>query len=148
MGRCCVEAGWKNRRWVWGLRLKQRRPGLSALTIPDPPLIHCMVPWKSGFSEARFLAQIVAGWLGSLGWREREPQRPLRLPSSTAPQPNSLRPDLAFSQVVSCPQTSSASPPCCWGWGAAWQREPRGQESGEGGGHPLNCLCPLSRLEN
>lgn len=35
-----------------GLRLKQGKPALCALTIPVPPLIHCMVPVKSGFSEA------------------------------------------------------------------------------------------------
>lgn len=44
-----------------GLKLKQGKLGLCALTIPDPPLIHCMVPTKSGFSQARWLALVVSG---------------------------------------------------------------------------------------
>lgn len=34
---------------------------LRALTIPVPPLIHCMVSAKSSFCEAGWLARDVAG---------------------------------------------------------------------------------------
>lgn len=47
--------------WVEGLGLMQRKLELHALTIPDPPLIHCMVSTKSSFCEAGWLVRVVAG---------------------------------------------------------------------------------------
>lgn len=47
--------------WVEGLGLMQGKLELCALTIPDPPLIHCMVSTKSSFCEAGWLVRVVAG---------------------------------------------------------------------------------------
>lgn len=71
---------------------------LRALTIPDPPLIHCMVSTKSSFCEAGWLARVVAGSLGGRAGLEEArapaPPPPPFLHGSTAESP---QPDLAFS---------------------------------------------------
>lgn len=75
-----------------GLKLKRGKPGLCALTIPDPPLIHCMVPAKSGVSEAPVAGAGCLGLAGLAGLeRAKAPAPPppplLHSPTAQSPPP-------------------------------------------------------------
>lgn len=121
-----------------GLKLGKLR--LCSLTIPDPPLIHCMVLMKSGFSSRPWrLLRVVSGRLGWQGWSKRKPQRPLPLVSFTALQPNPLLSGTRLHSAFSIPAAGSASLP--YSSQGAWPGEMWG------GGVPTDRLCPLPRLE-
>lgn len=84
--------------WIGGLGLMQGKLEVHALTIPDPPLIHCMVSTKSSFCEAGWLARVVAGSLGGrAGLEEARAPAPPPPPLPHGSTAKSPQPDLAFS---------------------------------------------------
>ena len=122
-----------------GLKLGKLR--LCSLTIPDPPLIHCMVLMKSGFSSRPWrLSRVVSGRLGWQRWSKRKPQRPLPLVSFTALQPNPLFSGPPRQSGFSIPAAGSASlPPSSRGaWpGEMWE-----------GGFPPTAFVPCQGLRS
>lgn len=129
-----------------GLRLRQGKPGLCALTIPDPPLIHCMVPAKSGFSEARVAGAGCLKLAGMAGLERVKAPAPPLCPLLHSPTAQSPPPQTSPSiRLFHCSRQAlplGPSVPEVLGW------ERRVCGGGGGGGLLTDCFCPTPKLEH
>ena len=125
--------------------LKQRKLGLCALTIPDPPLIHCILLMKSGFSKAP-VAGAECLWMAGLAGLEQA-----KAPSTPPPPP---QPPLLHSPTAQSPPPRPRLQSGCFiAAGRLCLFAPQlpapavlGLEKC-GRGAPSDCLCPLPRPE-
>lgn len=137
---CRAAEGEEARGGARGLRFREGKQRLYALTIPDPPLIHCMVPVKSGFSEACVVGAGSLRQAGLAGLDRMKAQAPpppplLHSPTAQSPPP---RTSPSVRLFLPCWQALPLRPPAPEV--LDWEKRRRRV--------PTNCLCPLPRLQN